>query len=122
MTVQVGPGVFIPRPETEGLLEWASAQPLPPHPMIVDLCTGSGALALALAKSARRPHRRRRRLRRRVAPTPAETSRAPPSSCVAADVTDTALLPDLDGQVDLLVANPPYIPDGADAGTRSGTA
>jgi release factor glutamine methyltransferase len=42
--------VFIPRPETEGLLEWASAQPLPPGPVIVDLCTGSAALALALSK------------------------------------------------------------------------
>ncbi len=41
VTVQVGPGVFVPRPETEGLLEWASAQPLPPRPVIVDLCTGS---------------------------------------------------------------------------------
>ena len=50
VTVSVGPGVFIPRPETEGLLEWASAQPLPPRPVLVDLCTGTGALALALSK------------------------------------------------------------------------
>ena len=50
VTVAVGPGVFIPRPETEGLLEWASAQPLPPQPVLVDLCTGTGALALALSK------------------------------------------------------------------------
>src|SRR6185312_14891728 len=34
VTVSVGPGVFIPRPETEGLLEWASAQPLPPRPVL----------------------------------------------------------------------------------------
>ena len=50
VTFQVGPGVFIPRPETEALLEWASAQPLPPRPVIVDLCTGSGALAVALSR------------------------------------------------------------------------
>ncbi len=41
--------MFIPRPETESLLEWALAQPLSQRPLIVDLCTGSGALALALA-------------------------------------------------------------------------
>ena len=113
VTVQVGPGVFIPRPETEGLLEWASAQPLPPHPTIVDLCTGSGALALALSKFW--PDARIVAVddsddalayaRRNVAGTPVELLRA--------DVTDTALLPELDGQVDLLVANPPYIPEGA---------
>ncbi|WP_131811590.1 methyltransferase domain-containing protein, partial [Mycolicibacterium peregrinum] len=49
LTLAVGPGVFIPRPETEALLEWASTRQLPGKPLIVDLCTGSGALALALA-------------------------------------------------------------------------
>src|SRR3954469_1760124 len=51
VTVNVGPGVFIPRPETESLLEWAVAQQLPLRPVVVDLCTGSGALALALSKN-----------------------------------------------------------------------
>ena len=46
----VGPGVFIPRPETEAILAWATAQPLAARPVIVDLCTGSGALAVALAQ------------------------------------------------------------------------
>jgi release factor glutamine methyltransferase len=52
LTLSVGPGVFIPRPETEAMLEWATAQCLPgtpARPVIVDVCTGSGALALALA-------------------------------------------------------------------------
>src|SRR6202012_4053523 len=48
--LHVGPGVFIPRPETEAVLEWATAQRLAAAPVIVDLCTGSGALALALAR------------------------------------------------------------------------
>ena len=113
VTVSVGPGVFIPRPETEGLLEWASAQPLPPQPLLVDLCTGSAALALALSKFW--PDARIIAVddsddaltyaHRNVAGSAIELVRA--------DVTDTALLPALDGQVDLLVANPPYIPDGA---------
>ncbi|EUA50079.1 methyltransferase domain protein [Mycobacterium xenopi 3993] len=50
VTLQVGPGVFIPRPETEAMLEWACTQQLGAGPVIVDLCTGSGALAVALAR------------------------------------------------------------------------
>ena len=49
VTLTVGPGVFIPRPETESLLEWARPSSFRAGPVIVDLCTGSGALALALA-------------------------------------------------------------------------
>ena len=113
VTVHVGPGVFIPRPETEALLEWATAQALPTRPLIVDLCTGSAALALALSR--RWPDARviavddsRDALayaRRNVAGTPVEL--------LSADVTQPGLLRQLDGRVDLVVANPPYIPDGA---------
>ncbi|MBN9634627.1 MAG: hypothetical protein J0H22_05245, partial [Actinobacteria bacterium] len=61
--VQVGPGVFIPRPETEALLEWAMKQPVPSSPVIVDLCTGSGRarwppIAGTHARSRRTPARR----------------------------------------------------------------
>ena len=113
VTVSVGPGVFTPRPETEGLLEWASTQPLPPRPVLVDLCTGTGALALALSKfwpdariiAVDDSDEALDYAYRNVAGSPVELVRA--------DVTDNAQLPELDGQVDLLVANPPYIPDGA---------
>jgi len=113
VTVHVGPGVFIPRPETESMLEWAVAQRLSQRPVIVDLCTGSGALALALSKQW--PDARVIAIddsedaldyaRRNLAGAPVELLRA--------DVTQQALLPELDGGVDLIVANPPYIPDGA---------
>jgi release factor glutamine methyltransferase len=109
----VGPGVFIPRPETEAILEWATAQHLPEAPRVVDLCTGSGALAIALAQ-----HWPEARLlgiddsdaaleyaRKNSAGTKVEL--------LHADVTKPGLLTDLDGQVDLVVANPPYVPDGA---------
>jgi release factor glutamine methyltransferase len=112
VTVEVGPGVFIPRPETESLLEWALAQPLSQHPLIVDLCTGSAALALALWR-----HRPGARViavddsvealayaQRNVRGTSVELVRA--------YVATAGLLNELDGSVDLLVANPPYIPDG----------
>lgn len=112
VTVSVGPGVFIPRPETEGLLEWASAQPLPPRPVLVDLCTGTGALALALSKfwpdariiAVDDSDEALDYAYRNVAGAAVELVRA--------DVTDDTQLPELDGQVDLLVANPPYLPDG----------
>ncbi|MDT5235593.1 MAG: release factor glutamine methyltransferase [Mycobacterium sp.] len=113
VTVHVGPGVFIPRPETESLLEWAVAQPLSQRSVIVDLCTGSGALAVALSKNW--PDARVIAVddsedalayaRRNTAGTPVEL--------IEADVTRAGLLAELDGQVDLVVANPPYIPDGA---------
>ncbi|MFZ0716804.1 peptide chain release factor N(5)-glutamine methyltransferase [Mycobacterium sp.] len=113
LTLSVGPGVFIPRPETEAMLEWAVAQTLPAKPVVVDVCTGSGALALALARHW--PDARVIGLddsdaaldyaRRNAAGTPVEFVRA--------DVTDSGVLTELDGQVDLVVSNPPYVPDGA---------
>jgi release factor glutamine methyltransferase len=106
--------VFIPRPETEAMLEWAVAQSLPAKPVVVDVCTGSGALALALARHW--PDARVIGLddsdaaldyaRRNAAGTPVEF--------VCADVTDPGVLTELDGQVDLVVSNPPYVPDGAE--------
>jgi len=114
LTLSVGPGVFIPRPETEAMLEWAVAQVLPAKPVVVDVCTGSGALALALARHW--PDARVIGLddsdaaldyaRRNAARTPVEF--------VCADVTDPGVLTELDGQVDLVVSNPPYVPDGAE--------
>ncbi len=110
----VGPGVFVPRPETEALLEWALAQMLPIRPVIVDLCTGSGALAIALA--AHWPDARviavdddpaaLRYAQRNASGTAVRV--------VHGDVADPAMLPELTGAVDLLVANPPYIPAGAE--------
>ena len=111
VVLHVGPGVFIPRPETEAILAWATAQQLAPRSVIVDLCTGSGALAVALAQ-----HRPAARVigvddsdaalefaRRNAEGTAVEL--------VHADVTEPDLLPELDRRVDLVVANPPYVPD-----------
>lgn len=113
VTLEVGPGVFIPRPETESLLEWGLAQSLSSMPVIVDLCTGSGALAIALAVA--RPQARvigvedspeaLAYARRNCAGRDVEL--------IAADVTDPMLLAECGGTVDLVVANPPYLLDGA---------
>lgn len=112
VTLRVGPGVFIPRPETEAMLEWAAAQQLSSRPVIVDLCTGSGALALALARQW--PDAR-------VVGIDDSDLALDYARCncagagvelLRADVTVSDLLPEFDNQVDLLVANPPYVPEG----------
>ena len=111
--VAVGPGVFTPRPETEALLEWSLAQPLPRDAVILDLCTGSGALAIALA--SQRPEARVVAVDDDVdALAYAERNTDHTTvRLVRGDVTDDGLLPELNGRVDLVVANPPYIPAGS---------
>ncbi|MFV0493883.1 peptide chain release factor N(5)-glutamine methyltransferase [Mycobacterium sp.] len=109
--LDVGPGVFIPRPETEAMLEWAVAQPLPEHPVIVDACTGSGALAVALSR--RWPAARVVGIDdSKTALAYARRNAAGRVELVRADIGAPGLLPQLDAGVDLFVANPPYIPDG----------
>ncbi|MGA9375081.1 MAG: peptide chain release factor N(5)-glutamine methyltransferase [Mycobacterium sp.] len=113
LTLSVGPGVFIPRPETEALLEWAHAVPVPAGGVIVDLCTGSGALALALA--VYRPDTRVIAVERsedalRYARANVDGSTV---ELLRGDVTERDVLADLNAMVDLVVSNPPYIPDGA---------
>ncbi len=118
LEVAVGPGVFVPRPETELLLDRALRE-IPDRAVVLDLCTGSGALALALAHA--RPDAavhaveldpRAMAWARRNA---ADRARAgdTPIALHAGDVTDPTLLPELAGAVDLALANPPYVPSGA---------
>jgi release factor glutamine methyltransferase len=116
LLLSVGPGVFIPRPETEALLEWVlkaiDQQPLPPTALIVDLCTGSGALAISLA--GRCPEATVLAVDDSAAALSYAHRNAEGTQVqlIEADVTAPDLLPELDGHVDLVVANPPYIPDG----------
>ena len=76
MKLYVDENVLIPRPETEELVEWILSSPSPRITKILDIGTGSGCIALALAKnlpsakvhacdiSPERPHRRPPKLRR----------------------------------------------------------
>ncbi|WP_210406012.1 peptide chain release factor N(5)-glutamine methyltransferase [Micromonospora sp. MH33] len=117
LELAVGPGVFVPRPETELLAGWGIEQARRwPAPLVVDLCSGSGAVALAVAQelpSARvvaveRSPAALDWLRRNAAERTAAGDR--PIEVVAADVTDPELLADLVGRVDVLLCNPPYVP------------
>lgn len=49
--LRVGPGVFIPRPETEQVVETALSAWSPDLPLAIDCCSGSGAIAVALARA-----------------------------------------------------------------------
>ncbi|MGN9779555.1 peptide chain release factor N(5)-glutamine methyltransferase [Micromonospora sp. H33] len=117
LELAVGPGVFVPRPETELLAGWGVDQARRiPEPLVVDLCSGSGAIALAVAQEV--PAARvvavegspeaLSWLRRNAADRAAAGDR--PIEVVAADVTVPDLLADLAGRVDVLLCNPPYVP------------
>ncbi len=112
--VAVGPGVFIPRPETELLVDWGLDRLRGlAAPVVVDLCAGTGAIALSVAREhpGARVHAVEDApealvwLRRNAGGVAAVT-------VVAGDATDPATLADLDGRVDLVLCNPPYVPAG----------
>jgi release factor glutamine methyltransferase len=133
LELAVGPGVFVPRPETELLAGWGvdqarSGRPADTAaadtaaagtaggPLVVDLCSGSGAIALAVAHevpaarvvAVERSPAALAWLRRNAADRVAAGDR--PIEVVTADVTDPDLLPELVGRVDVLLCNPPYVP------------
>ncbi|MGH3427204.1 MAG: N5-glutamine methyltransferase family protein, partial [Mycobacteriales bacterium] len=119
----VGPGVFIPRPETELLAGWGieclstlAAEDGRAHRQLraADLCAGSGAIALALATETPR-----------VAVTAVEqdpdavvwllrnvgsitVGRGSGVEVVAGDAVAPETLVELDGSIDLVLSNPPY--------------
>lgn len=120
LDLEVGPGVFIPRPETELLAEWAVRTlidgPGSPAPTVVDLGTGSGALAIYIAHfvPGARVYAVERSPQARAYAERNAAGNAPSISIVPGDMTDPALLSQLDDTVDLVVSNPPYVPETPD--------
>ena len=119
LELEVGPGVFVPRPETEVMTGWAIEQLRPMvyavargesrHlPVVVELGTGSGAVAKSIATelTGTRVH--------------AVEMSEEAAAYAAHNLVDTTVelhvrdmvgaLPELNGAVDLVIANPPYIP------------
>jgi release factor glutamine methyltransferase len=114
LELEVGPGVFVPRPETETLVDLVlRALAGVERPVVVDLATGSGAIAFAVKQEC------------------------PAATVYAVELTDLAhawavrnrdrlglevtvdrgdarhAYPELDATVDVVTCNPPYIPAGA---------
>jgi len=107
--LRVGPGVFVPRPETELLAGWAVEQALLlESPVVVDLCTGSGAVAKAIADEV--PGARVHAVELDE-PAHAWAERNLAGTGVELRQGDMATaFDDLAGTVDVVVCNPPYIP------------
>lgn len=109
----VGPGVFVPRPETELLAGWAvDACVGRERPVVVDLCTGSGALAKAIAHEVPRA----RVYAVELDPAAhAWAERNLRDTGVQLRLGDFATAFDeLVGTVDVVVSNPPYVPTTAE--------
>jgi release factor glutamine methyltransferase len=113
LELAVGPGVFVPRPETEVLVEWALPR-LDPGALVVDLCAGSGAVALALADEAPGLTVHAVELDEHALAWAARNVERSglPVALHRGDVADPDLLAGLAGTVDLVTANPPYVPVG----------
>lgn len=115
LELAVGPGVFVPRPETETVVQFAIDGLLnsgEPAPIGVDLGTGSGAIALAMATEV--PHARI------FAAELSPEAHAWAQRNIAGVANLTLVLsdlvvafPELDGTATVVISNPPYVPDAA---------
>lgn len=107
LRVAVEPGVFVPRRRSELVVRVAARTPAE---VVVDLCSGSGAIGAALA--ARWPSAEVYAADSDPAAVACARRNLPPERVFAGDLYD-ALPDDLRGRVDLLVVNAPYVPSGA---------
>ncbi|MGW5022735.1 N5-glutamine methyltransferase family protein [Streptomyces cacaoi] len=118
LELAVGPGVFVPRVHSEAVLERGlRAVAEVTAPVVADLCAGSGALALAAAH--RRPDARVHAVEfdpiaagfaRRNSARRAELGDTP-VTVHEQDLTRPGVLDELTGRVDLVLANPPFMPE-----------
>ncbi len=120
LSLAVGPGVFVPRPETEVMAGWVidvarSVAAAGRAPRVVDLCTGSGAIALSVATEVPQAEVSAVELDEgAVAWAERNLAMSPARDRVDLRQGDMAqAFPELDGTVDVVVGNPPYIPMAA---------
>ncbi|SEC05030.1 release factor glutamine methyltransferase [Paramicrobacterium humi] len=117
LELAVGPGVFVPRPETEQVTQIAidALRMLPEErPVAVDLGTGSGAIALAMAVEV--PHARVFAVENSVEAFlwTRQNFRAVGADNATLVFDDLGrALPELDGAASVVISNPPYVPDAA---------
>ena len=115
--LRVGPGVFVPRPETELLAGWAVEQARAaiaagrPSPVVVDLGTGSGAIAKAVAHEVPAAEVHAVELDERAHAWAARNLAGTGVDLRQGDLAES--FEELAGAVDVVVSNPPYIPPEA---------
>ena len=117
LELRVGPGVFVPRPETEIVAQLAIdalRAAASEAPVAVDLGTGTGAIALAMATEV--PHARVFAAENSADAygwTKENFERVGADNARLAFVDLEHAFPDLDGAVSVVASNPPYVPDDA---------
>jgi release factor glutamine methyltransferase len=105
----IGPGAFVPRPETEVMVGWILERIAGVRdPLVVDLCSGSGAIAGAIATE--RPDSTVHAVE--LSPDAVVWARRnlEGTGAILHEGDIDGCLPELDGQVDAVISNPPYIP------------
>lgn len=114
LELKVGPGVFVPRPETELIATdaIAAAKAAGRRPRVVDMGTGSGAIALAIATAVRRASVWAVELDQDAYTWAARNLASTHNVRLVRGDARTALTA-LNGLVDVVVSNPPYIPPWA---------
>lgn len=115
LELSVGPGVFVPRPETEQVVQYAIdyLRQLPTPGVAIDLGTGSGAIAIAMAKEVPQA--------KVFAVELSESAHAYAAKNISANGVAVELrlgamqevVSDLIGLLDVVISNPPYIPNSA---------
>jgi release factor glutamine methyltransferase len=110
LDLEVGPGVFVPRPETEVVVDAVLAEIAGQHaPLVVDLCAGAGTIGFAVA------HEHPTAIVHLVERDPGafewlRRNRPEGNDRVHLHLGDAAAaLPELDGTVDVVASNPPYV-------------
>ncbi|MBN8423707.1 peptide chain release factor N(5)-glutamine methyltransferase [Microbacterium esteraromaticum] len=115
LELAVGPGVFVPRPETETVVQYAIDALLEnasDSPLAIDLGTGSGAIALAMATEV--PHASVFAVERsEQAYAWAKRNAAGVENLTLVHGDLATAFEELRGRVDVVISNPPYVPDAA---------
>ncbi|MFD4959392.1 peptide chain release factor N(5)-glutamine methyltransferase [Microbacterium sp. NPDC058389] len=117
LELRVGPGVFVPRPETEMVAQLAIdalREAASPSPIAVDLGSGSGAIALAMATEV--PHAEVYAAENSVDAfvwTKENFDHVGAGNAHLAFIDLAHAFPELDGTVSVVASNPPYVPDEA---------
>lgn len=123
LELEIGPGALVPRPETEVVVEAAvrHLRTLPAGARVLDLCSGAAPIAIAIAAEVPQSvvigiekfadaQQWGRRNRAKYAARIAEVGSS--LELVDGDVTDASVYTPYEQGIDVVISNPPYIPDG----------